>query len=315
MNKNCVLFWILLIGYCGMVNAGENSSMTVFSTLMPEDAKSPKPEVIQQDAEIYKLTFPEEIGFEFDSDQLSNQAREILSQIAEKLKSHLEIRLRVEGNGDDVGSNVYNIQLGLRRSQSVINYLVHQHGIPRYRLIKTSLGEENQGAETPADDIETKRKKNRVVRFNIEGGWYVFTQPKTDVPTMNNALRTGLPEFQLNTPVYQFPLLNLQPPTILSAVDRKWTLKQRVLVSTIVGLVTSAGSSYVTWLRDVHNEDIRTSTGGHYETYRNIDGPEVIAAGAGFVGGVAGTFWFSGHFWHGTDGSFKVKFETKGGAQ
>ena len=319
-RKSCIfLLVVLMMGYCGIVNAGGNSSITVVTALTEEAPASSKPEVIEQDAEIYKISFPEEILFDFDKDRLSDEAKRILNQVAEKLGSHSEIRLRVEGNGDDVGANVYNIQLGLRRSQSVINYLVNKQGIPRNRLIKTSLGEENQtDGKTPGNDvdIETKRKKNRVVKFNIEDGWYVFTQPKASPPpppSANNGFKTGLLNFQFNVPVYQFPVLNLQLPTIPRAMDRKWTLKQRILLSTIVGLATGAGSSAVTWLRDVHNEDIRTSTGGHYESYRNINAPEFIAGAIGLGTGFGATFWLSGHFWRdGDDGSFKFIFGNKG---
>ena len=59
------------------------------------------------------------------------------------LKSNSDIRLKVVGHTDNVGSGEFNMNLGLKRANSVINYLVLNYNIEADRLIAITKGEED----------------------------------------------------------------------------------------------------------------------------------------------------------------------------
>ena len=73
------------------------------------------------------------VTFAFNSAVLDDQARAVLRQQATWIKQFPEVRFRVYGHTDLVGSAAYNRQLGLRRAEAVVLYLTSQ-GISRDRL-------------------------------------------------------------------------------------------------------------------------------------------------------------------------------------
>jgi outer membrane protein OmpA-like peptidoglycan-associated protein len=76
---------------------------------------------------------PTMVNFAFDSTALDETARGILRRQADWIKQFPEVRFRVYGHTDLVGSAAYNEALGKRRAEVVVNYLVSQ-GVSRSRL-------------------------------------------------------------------------------------------------------------------------------------------------------------------------------------
>lgn len=76
---------------------------------------------------------PNTVNFAFDSAVLDGDARAALVQQANWIKQFPEVRFRVYGHTDLVGSDAYNKGLGLRRARAVVNFLISQ-GISRNRL-------------------------------------------------------------------------------------------------------------------------------------------------------------------------------------
>src|SRR3989454_2619200 len=58
------------------------------------------------------------VFFEFDSATLTKEAQEKLSNVANVLSAHSELKVRIEGNCDERGSGQYNLALGQRRAGS-----------------------------------------------------------------------------------------------------------------------------------------------------------------------------------------------------
>ncbi len=104
------------------------------------------------------------VNFEFDSDRLTPQAREVLLPIAELLRGGLkDIRIEIAGHTDARGDDDYNRALSARRAWSVKNFLV-EHGVATGRLIATGYG-----ASRPVADNATEegRAENRRVVFRV----------------------------------------------------------------------------------------------------------------------------------------------------
>jgi peptidoglycan-associated lipoprotein len=96
----------------------------------------------KDDREVAGTAFVNEsVHFAFDSALLSDQARLILSNKADYLRTHSEVIITVEGHCDERGTDAYNITLGERRAEAVKNFLVDL-GISANRLNTISYGEE-----------------------------------------------------------------------------------------------------------------------------------------------------------------------------
>jgi peptidoglycan-associated lipoprotein len=81
------------------------------------------------------------VYFEFDSHELTSDAREALGRVANCMRDGTINRLHLTGNCDPRGTEEYNLALGERRARAVRDYLVSL-GVPRNTLTVSSNGEE-----------------------------------------------------------------------------------------------------------------------------------------------------------------------------
>jgi len=104
------------------------------------------------------------VNFAFNSSLLDEEARETLRRQANWIKQFPEVKFKVYGHTDLVGSQGYNRSLGLRRAQTVVNYLVSQ-GIERSRLeAVVSFGETQ-----PLVVTEGRERRNRRTVTEVTG--------------------------------------------------------------------------------------------------------------------------------------------------
>ncbi|WP_186176096.1 OmpA family protein [Vibrio jasicida] len=67
--------------------------------------------------------FAARVLFEFDKASLNAQSKFILTELNQQLKQRPQSSLLVVGNTDAKGSNGYNLTLGLKRANAVVQYL------------------------------------------------------------------------------------------------------------------------------------------------------------------------------------------------
>lgn len=101
--------------------------------------------------------------FDFDSDALRPENREILSRIAGVLLASYGYKLYVHGHTDDQGSAAYNQGLSERRAESVRRYLA-KAGIPEDILEAKGFG---QTSPRQPGTSKAARQKNRRVEIAI----------------------------------------------------------------------------------------------------------------------------------------------------
>lgn len=107
---------------------------------------------------------PNTINFAFDSAQLDEAARATLREQARWISQFPEVRFKVYGHTDLVGSNAYNKRLGQRRANAAVNYLVSQ-GISRSRLkAVVSFGETQ-----PLVVTQGRERRNRRTVTDVSG--------------------------------------------------------------------------------------------------------------------------------------------------
>lgn len=104
------------------------------------------------------------VNFEFDSARLDADAQAILRKQADWIRQFPEVRFRVYGHTDLVGSNAYNKRLGLRRARAVVSYLSTQ-GINRSRLEAVSSFGETQ----PLIVTQNRERRNRRTVTEVSG--------------------------------------------------------------------------------------------------------------------------------------------------
>lgn len=112
----------------------------------------------------FEKDVPTMINFEFNSARLDAEAKEILSQQAKWIKMFPEIKFRVYGHTDLVGSPAYNKALGLRRARAAVRYLVSQ-GVNADNLEAMSSFGETQ----PLIVTENPERRNRRTVTEVSG--------------------------------------------------------------------------------------------------------------------------------------------------
>jgi outer membrane protein OmpA-like peptidoglycan-associated protein len=104
------------------------------------------------------------VNFEFNQANLDGEAQRVLMRQANWIRQVPEIRFRVYGHTDLVGSNAYNKRLGLRRAQAVVGFLVSQ-GISRSRLEAVASFGETQ----PLIVTQNPERRNRRTVTEVSG--------------------------------------------------------------------------------------------------------------------------------------------------
>ncbi len=103
--------------------------------------------------------------FAFNRSDLLPVARTTLDRQAAWIRQFPEVRFRVYGHTDLVGSNRYNYGLGLRRAQTVVAYLVSR-GISKSRLeAVSSFGETRPLINTMSPEQRNRRTVTEVTGF------------------------------------------------------------------------------------------------------------------------------------------------------
>ena len=105
------------------------------------------------------------VTFAFNSAQLDGNARAVLQQQASWIRQFPEIRFKVYGHTDAVGTEQYNKALGKRRANAVVSYL-STLGISRSRLeAVVSFGETQPLIVTQGRERRNRRTVTEVSGF------------------------------------------------------------------------------------------------------------------------------------------------------
>jgi len=96
------------------------------------------------------------VYFEFDSTELSDDARRALARYGEWLQRGA-VHVIIEGHADERGTTEYNVALGQRRAQIIRDFLVRM-GVDAGRVDTISYGEERPAV---SGDDETAFAQNR----------------------------------------------------------------------------------------------------------------------------------------------------------
>ncbi|WP_309664333.1 OmpA family protein [Tabrizicola sp.] len=143
------------------VDKGQFGNATMNNTLI----QSGQIEYTVALAQRFAAEVPDTINFAFNSSELSEEARSILNVQANFIKQFPEVRFRVFGHTDLVGSAGYNQRLGLRRAQAAVNYLASL-GISKSRVeAVVSYGKTRPIIQTDQPEMRNRRTVTEVSGF------------------------------------------------------------------------------------------------------------------------------------------------------
>jgi len=112
----------------------------------------------------YIVLNEEQVRFKFNSAKLTPEFEKTLDDIAAQLKQNPDAILVMEGHTDATGSDDYNLELGQKRVQAVIHYLVAKADVPVNRISDVSMGKDRPVAPNKTKD---GRAQNRAVVVRV----------------------------------------------------------------------------------------------------------------------------------------------------
>ncbi len=158
---------LVAIAACAQREAGSEVDMGTFGNANMNNVlvMSGQRDYVVALQERFNQEVPDTINFAFNSSVLDEEAIKVLRHQANWIKQFPELRFRVYGHTDLVGSNGYNYALGKRRAEAVVSYFASQ-GISRARLeALVSYGETRPVVQTQNEERRNRRTVTEVSGF------------------------------------------------------------------------------------------------------------------------------------------------------
>lgn len=122
------------------------------------DRSQPTQEEIREENALRQTVF----YFDFDIAEFKAADRETLTYHARNLAANSSKRIRLEGHADERGTREYNLALGERRANSILNYLI-VNGASRSQIEVVSYGEERPAASGQSEQSYSRNRRVEVV--------------------------------------------------------------------------------------------------------------------------------------------------------
>lgn len=139
-------------------NQGQSSGVAQVEradqTVSPAEQLRQKLEALRQENTIY---------FDFDKSTVRPEFVEVLQAHGAFLRANPNVRVTVEGHTDERGTPEYNIALGERRAQSVVQYLQNL-GVSAGQISTVSYGEERP-VDTSRTDAGFSKNRRAVLAY------------------------------------------------------------------------------------------------------------------------------------------------------
>jgi outer membrane protein OmpA-like peptidoglycan-associated protein len=100
----------------------------------------------------------EDVGFEFDSAELTAESLSRLDGVAASLQRNPDVLVEVAGHTDSLGNDAYNLALSQRRADAVREYLVSR-GVDGTRLVAKGYGETRPVADNATEEGRGRNRR------------------------------------------------------------------------------------------------------------------------------------------------------------
>jgi len=107
-----------------------------------------------------------ESKFKFDSYELNPETKAALDTFVQKLiTDNRGVYLEIQGHTDSTGSAEYNLLLGKKRADAVMEYLYKQYHIPLHRMQVISLGSSASIADNATKDGRAQNRRVEILVY------------------------------------------------------------------------------------------------------------------------------------------------------
>jgi peptidoglycan-associated lipoprotein len=158
-----LLLSLLALGGCAhAVKASEAAAPPATPPPAPQLAARPSPEpqidpLTEIDAAMKSAT----VFFDFDSDQLRPEGTDALQRVGRLLRIHPSVRVKIEGNCDERGTEEYNLMLGQKRAAVARKYLVAL-GVDERQLDAISYGAMRPANPGHSEEAWTQNRRDEL---------------------------------------------------------------------------------------------------------------------------------------------------------
>ena len=148
MSKLRIAFAVALVGALAACHSGtklnENPTQGAVTTQPSSNAVAPVTvdELNNPNSPLAKRS----VYFDFDKYDVSSQYTSLLQAHAQYLQAHPQRHILIQGNTDERGTAEYNLALGQKRAQAVMQAL-EADGVPATQMEAVSLGKEKPMAQ------------------------------------------------------------------------------------------------------------------------------------------------------------------------
>ena len=153
MNLFIVLFLIISVGV--YVGCDKTQVVKTDEATQGGSAKA-------QAASAKEDTTFKSIYFDFDKATISSADRGVLKQVAEYLLKNKNVKITIEGNCDERGTDKYNLALGDKRAKAAMNYLVNL-GVDKKKIKTLSNGKRKPLDPGHSEDAWAKNRRDDFV--------------------------------------------------------------------------------------------------------------------------------------------------------
>ena len=137
--------------------SGNNTGSTPRTTPAPS-APGPSQDDLRRDTALRQTVF----YFEFDIAEFKSADRATLTFHARDLAANPRKRIRLQGHADERGTREYNLALGERRANGILNYFI-VNGAARSQIEVVSYGEERPAQRGQSEQAYSRNRRVEVV--------------------------------------------------------------------------------------------------------------------------------------------------------
>lgn len=123
---------------------------------------------VQRNGNNISLIMPGNITFATNQSAVRPEFYTTLNSVSKVLAKYNQTDVMVEGHTDNVGSDQYNLQLSIRRAESVGNYLAGQ-GVGVQRIRALGYGETQPLAENATDHGRAENRRVEIQLSPVQG--------------------------------------------------------------------------------------------------------------------------------------------------
>ena len=156
---------LFLLGACSSTSEMEDESVNTESAASSSSSSSgagSSNQLTQEQIRAQNALRQTVFYFDFDVAEFKPADRETLTYHARDLAANSGKRIRLEGHADERGTREYNLALGERRANGILNYFI-VNGASRSQIEVVSYGEERPEQSGQSEQAYSRNRRVEVV--------------------------------------------------------------------------------------------------------------------------------------------------------